>query len=136
MRVIETVSTGGPSDPPVTFWEHALEIPASRLLAFADEPGFIGPWLKRRSLRQVSMLRALLGLPIEAPAQERRTALQECSNAVRRFVPAAEFAARKSMHATLAVAKMCLSETDIALAHEAEGRYDTMALVFAILDRA
>lgn len=136
MRVVETVSTGGPSEPPITFWEHALEIPASRLLAFAEEPGFIGAWLKRRSLRQVSMLRAVLGLPIDAPAQERRTALHECSNALRRFVLAAEFAARKSMHATLAVAKRCLSATDIALACEAEGRYDTTALVFAILDRA
>ena len=136
MRVFENASTGEPSEPPIDFWEHTLEIPASRLLDFANDPGFMGLWIKRRTLRQVMMLRSLLGLPTEASARERRTGLQELSSELGRFVLAAEFASRKSMHATLDVAKGCLGETEIALAYLADGGYDTTALVFAILDRA
>ena len=106
------------------------------MLDFANDPGFMGLWIKRRTLRQVMMLRSLLGLPTEASARERRTGLQELSSELGRFVLAAEFASRKSMHATLDVAKGCLGETEIALAYLADGGYDTTALVFAILDRA
>jgi hypothetical protein len=136
MRVFENASTGEPGEPPIDFWEHTLEIPASRLLGIAKNPGFIRSWIKRRTPRQVMMLRSLLELPTEASVRERRIGLQELSSKLGRFVLAAEFAQRKSMHATLDVAKQNVSEADIAFAYRPEGGYDTAALVFAILHRA
>ena len=113
-----------------------MEIPASRLLGIAKNPGFIRSWIKRRTPRQVMMLRSLLELPTETSVRERRIGLQELSSKLGRFVLAAEFAQRKSMHATLDVAKQNVSEADIAFAYRPEGGYDTAALVFAILHRA
>ena len=136
MRFVENASTGEPSEPPIDFWEHTLETPASRLLDFASATGFMGSWIKRRTPRQAIMLRSLLGLPIDTSPRERKSRLQERSNELARFVLAADFASRKSMHATLDVAKGCLAETDIALAYLPDGGYDTTALVFAILQRA
>lgn len=136
MRVFENESSGEASEPPMDFWEHTLETPASRLLDFASATGFMGSWIKRRTPRQAIMLRSLLGLPIDTSPRERKSRLQERSNELARFVLAADFASRKSMHATLDVAKGCLAETDIARAYLPDGGYDTTALVFAILHRA
>jgi hypothetical protein len=51
-------------------------------------------------------------------------------------VPALQFALRKSMHAALDVAAGCLDDAIIELAQESNGSYDTVALIFGILDRS
>jgi hypothetical protein len=136
MRVFENASTGEPGEPPIDFWEHTLEIPARRFLDFANDPSFMRVWIKRRSRRQAMMLRNLLGLPPEDSRRQRRDELHVLSSKLGQFVVAAEFASRKSMHATLDVAKGCLRETDMAFAELPDGGYDTTALVFAILQHA
>jgi hypothetical protein len=135
MRMFED-EPQGPSGPPTDFWEHRLELPVKRILEDAAEPVFMEEWIKRRKPRQVAMLRRLLGLPVDARLRERKAELQERRDGLIRFVPAAEFAARRSMHAALDVAVGCLDQADVAIALEAAGRYDTSALVFAILDRS
>ena len=82
------------------------------------------------------MLRHLLGLPVDAPLRERKAHLKDYWDKLVRFVPAASFAARKSMHATIDVAAGCLDETTVALAREGDGSYNTTALIFAILDQS
>jgi hypothetical protein len=121
--------------PPVDFWENTIELPATRLLQEANSPEFINDWVQRRKPRQVAMLRHLLGLP-DAPLRERKARLKDHWDELVRFVPAAAFAARKSMHATLDVAAGCLEEATVALAREGDGGYDTTALIFAILDQS
>jgi hypothetical protein len=93
-------------------------------------------WIRQRSARQVAMLRHLLGLPVDAPLQERKAQLKDRQAELTRFVPAALFALRKSVHATLDVAVGCLDEATIGLAQESDGSYDTAALIFGILDRS
>ena len=122
--------------PPVDFWENTIEFPATRLLQEANSPEFIDDWVQRRKPRQVAMLRHLLGLPVDAPLRERKAHLKDHWDKLVRFVPAASFAARKSMHATIDVAAGCLDETTVALAREGDGSYDTTALIFAILDQS
>ena len=122
--------------PPVDFWENTIEFPATRLLQEANSPEFIDDWIQRRKPRQVAMLRHLLGLPVDAPLRERKEELRERSEELVRFVPAGAFALRKSMLATLDVAGGCLDEAELAIAQDGHGRYDTMALVFAILHRS
>jgi hypothetical protein len=104
--------------PPVDFWENAIEVPATRLLQEANSPEFIGDWVQRRKPRQVAMLRHLLGLPGDAPLRERKAHLKDRGDELVRFVPAAAFAARKSMHATVDVAAGCLDGATIVLARE------------------
>jgi hypothetical protein len=82
------------------------------------------------------MLRHLLGLPVDAPLRERKVHLKDHWDELVKFVPAASFAARKSMHATVDVAAGCLDEAIVALAREGDGGYDTTALIFAILDQS
>ena len=86
--------------PPVDFWENTIEFPATRLLQEANSPEFIDDWVQRRKPRQVAMLRHLLGLPVDAPLRERKAHLKDHWDELVRFVPAASFASRKSMHAT------------------------------------
>ena len=82
------------------------------------------------------MLRHLLGLPVGAPLRERKEELRGRREELVRFVPAAAFALRKSMLATLDVAGGCLDRVELAIAQDGHDRYDTMALVFAILHRS
>ena len=122
--------------PTVEFWEDALEFPVTRLVENAKSSEFMNDWVQRRGPRQVAMLRHLLGLPAGAPLRERKEELRERRGELVRFVPAATFASRKSMLATLDVAGGCLDEAEIAIAQDGHDRYDTMALVFAILHRS
>ena len=136
MRALEDQPPEGPDRPPVEFWENTLEFPVTRLLEDAESPEFMKDWIRQRRARQVAMLRHLLGLPVDAPLQERKAQLKDRQDELTRFVPAALFAMRKSMHATLDVAVGCLDEASIALAQESDGSYDTTALIFGILDRS
>jgi hypothetical protein len=93
-------------------------------------------WIGQRRARQVAMLRYLLGLPVEVPLKERKSQLRDRQAELIRFVPALQFALRKSMHAALDVAAGCLDDAIIELAQESNGSYDTVALIFGILDRS
>ena len=136
MRALEDQPPRGPDGPPVEFWENTLEFPVTRLLADAESPDFMDDWVQHRRARQVAVFRHLLGLPVDAPLRERKAQLKERRDELIRFVPAALFAVRKSMHATLDVAVDCLDEATVALARESDGSYDTTALIFGILDRS
>ena len=93
-------------------------------------------WIQFRGPRRVAILRHLLGLPAEAPLRERKAQLKDRQDELIRFVPAAQFAVRKSMSATVDVAADCLDQTILALTQEGGGRYDTTAMIFGILDRS
>ena len=136
MRALEDQPPEGPDRPPVEFWENTLEFPVTRLLEDAESPEFMNDWIRQRRARQVATLRHLLGLPVDAPLRERKAQLKDRQRELTRFVPAALFAVRKSMHATLDVAVGCLDEATIRLAQESDGSYDTTALIFGILDRS
>jgi hypothetical protein len=136
MRALDDQPPRGPGRPPVEFWEDTLEFPVTRLLEDAKAPDFMEDWIQHRRPRQVAMLRHLLGLPVEAPLRERKAQLKDHQDDLMRFVPAAHFAMRKSMHATLDVAAGCLDEVTIALTQEGGGSYDTTAMIFGILDRS
>ncbi|MBK8211651.1 MAG: hypothetical protein IPK78_18550 [Rhodospirillales bacterium] len=62
--------------------------------------------------------------------------MQERETELLPFVPAADFAMRKSMHATLDVAAECLSAEELNIACDSHDKYDTTALIFAILYRS
>lgn len=102
----------------------------------ARAPGFFSAWLKQRNARQVGVLSYLLNISPEISARERRKALLEHETELLPFVPAAEFAMRKSMHATLDVASRCLSVEELDIACDSHDKYDTTALIFAILYRS
>ena len=132
-RLIRDISFPDSHQPPIEFWENRLESPARRLFENAADPGFIGEWIKQRTTRQVAMLCRLFGLPVEEPAREKRARLKDLHGQLIEFVPAADFAMRKSAYATLDVAAECLDAVEIAVAREKDGKYDTTALIFAIL---
>jgi hypothetical protein len=136
MRVIQDQPPEGPDRPPIEFWENTLELPVTRLLEDAEAPQFMTYWIGQRRARQVAMLRYLLGLPVEVPLKERKSQLRDRQAELIRFVPALQFALRKSMHAALDVAAGCLDDAIIELAQESNGSYDTVALIFGILDRS
>jgi hypothetical protein len=136
MRALEDQPPEGPHRPSVEFWEHRLELPARRILEDAADPAFMKRWIERRRPWQVAMLRRLLGLQVDVPVRGRKAELQDHQDELVRFLPAAEFASRKSMHAAVDVAIGCLDQADIETAHEGDGRYDTTALAFAILERS
>jgi hypothetical protein len=136
MRLVHASPPGGPGEPSPEFWANNLELFAARVLEDAQGPEFMEHWIDRLKPRQVAMLRHLLGLPADAPPRERKAPLREQKEELARFVPAATFASRKSMHATLDVALDCLEDDDIAVAHNGDGSHDTTALMFAILDRS
>jgi hypothetical protein len=122
--------------PPVEFWEDAIEFPVRRVIESAQSPGYMDDWIRHRSPRQVAMLRHLLGLPAASPLRERKEELREHREELVRFVPASAFASRRSILATLDVARGCLDEAELAIARDGHDRYDTTALVFAILYRS
>jgi hypothetical protein len=136
MRALEDQPPEGPDRPPVEFWENTLEFPVTRLLEDVEAPEFMNDWIRQRRARQVAMLRHLLGLPVDAPLRERKAQLKDRQAELTRFVPAAQFALRKSMRATLDVAVGCLDDATIGLAQESDGSYETTALIFGILDRS
>lgn len=130
---IETSSEIGPT---VEFWENRLELPIGRITDETQDPGFFANWIKDRTARQVAVLCHLLSIPIELSPQQRRKALLERNAELLPFVLAANFAMRKSMHATLDVASTCLSSKELDLASDDNNKYDTTALIFAILYRS
>lgn len=126
-----------PSDhPSLDFWQHTLEIPADRILKKTADPAFWDGWLKRRNARQIAMLRHLVGLPADTSKRDRKAELCEHVDGLGKFALAAEFAARKSRQATVEVATGCVDPDVVKIAEEPDGRFDTTALVFAILDSA
>lgn len=122
-------------NPPVEFWENRLEVPVRRIIEDARAPGFLSAWLRRRTARQAAVLYHLLGVPAGS-ARERRKALQAREAELLPFVPAADFAMRKSMHAALDVARECLRSDEFDIARDEHDKYDTTALIFAILHRS
>ncbi len=132
----EAPPTSSPALPPIDFWEDRLEIRAADLLAASAAPGFIANWLERRSAAEVSVLRALVGLPINANKKGRAAELLQYADDVRRFVPVAAFGSYKSMLATLEVAEACVSEQLRRLGVSGDGTHHTTALLFAIYDHS
>ena len=123
----------GPEGPPIEFWENALEFPTERALKDAKSPADVGNWIQRLNARQVSMLRHLLKLPLDVPARQRKAGLMEHMETLTPFIIVSKFASRKSRYATLAVAAEVIDKATIEIAKEGEGRYDTTALMFAIM---
>ena len=77
MGAPEDQPPAGSGRPPVEFWEDTLECPVTRLLEDAESPEFMNDWIRQRRARQIAMLRHLLGLPADAPLQERKAKLME-----------------------------------------------------------
>jgi hypothetical protein len=126
--------TPSPNLPPVDFWENDLEIPAANLLAAAQKPDYIRPWVKRRSPTEISVLRVLIGLPIAIEEKGRTEELLQYAGALRPFVPVALFGLYRSTDATIEVANGCLSQELRQLAADGDGKYGKNALLFAIYD--
>lgn len=135
-RLIHDIPFPGSQQPPIDFWENRLESPARRLFEDASDPPFLDTWIKQRKPRQLAMLCRLLGVSVEEPARQKRARLKELHGQLIKFVPASDFALWKSMHAALDVAAECLDAEEIAVARESNGKYDTTALIFAILHRS
>lgn len=122
--------------PSIEFWENRLEVPAGRIAEDARGPGFLAAWVAKRTARQVSVLSYLLGISTDVSVREQRDCLQVRETELKPFVLAADFAMRKSIHATRDVAGECLSAEELDLSCDSNGKYDTTALIFAILYRA
>ena len=132
----EASLTSSPPPPTNDFWEDKLETRAAELWLASQRPNFINRWIKKRSQTEISVLRTLVGLPIDANAKGRVQELLRYADDLRHFVPVVAFGFYKSMLATLEVAEGCVSENLRRLAERSDGTYDTTALLFAIYDHS
>jgi hypothetical protein len=124
------------STPALDFWEDKLETRAADLLSISRNSNSIGKWIKQRSSAEISVLRALVGLPIDPGAKGRAEQLLQYTDDLGRFVPVASFGFYKSMQAALEVAEAHISADLLCLAEKSDGTYDTIALLFAIYDHS
>jgi hypothetical protein len=133
--VAKPPEASSPGLPPSDFWEDRLEIRADPIAAYRSQ-NEIERWLNNRARTEVAVLRALVGLPVDAKRNERRADLVRYADELRRFVPVSVFGLYKSTLATVEVAEDCVSEQLRALAVNSEGTYDKSALLFAIYDHS
>lgn len=126
------------SSPPPTieFWEDKLETRAAGLLSASHKPDFINSWIQQRSPAQISVLRALVGLPADPNAKGRLQELLRYADDLRHFVPVVAFGFYRSVLATLEVAEGCVPEELRQLAAKSGGTYDTTALLLTIYDQS
>jgi hypothetical protein len=133
---VNRTSLTSSSPSTIEFWEDKLETRAARLLSASHKPGFINRWIEQRSPTEISVLRSLVGLPVDTGAKGRVQELLRYADDLRHFVPVVAFGFYKSVLATLEVAERCVPAELRQLAAKSGGKYDTTALLFTIYDQS
>lgn len=118
--------------PDKSFWECDLEIGYDTVVNKTRQDGFWDDWIKKRSGRQVEVLRTSLGLTGDSPVRGRKGDLHSRHDELHPFLLVEEFARGKSKLATATFARRILPADVVDACAKGEGDWDTQALCYAI----
>ena len=124
---------GANASPPEEFWENELEMSTHFALRDLESVGARKEWIKKRTGRQVEILRRALCMEDLGSVRKNKAYLEGSDDEeLRPYVLVSHFAKNKSKVATFSFAKGVLSDELLDICRVDEEEFDKIALLFAI----
>lgn len=126
---------GGAGVPPPKFWEDDLELPREHILRQLERDGYFDAWVKKRTGRQLAILRDALRIDGDASTRKLKAQIRESNGDLQHYVLVDQFSQFKAKVGVIDFAGRVLPAAIVEACRIGDTGYDTTALLFAVFQQ-